>query len=76
MRLNIHQLIKQCPHFQLTFFLFSWLVSSPFTIIHVDLWIPGHYTDSNGNINVRHIVVCRCRTRVNESSAILAKYFF
>ena len=43
MRSNIHQWIKECPHCRLTFhwrrqgheLVFSWLVSSPFAIIHV-----------------------------------------
>ena len=45
MRSDIHQWIKQCSHGQLTFrwrrrdqeLMFSWPVSLPFAIIHVDL---------------------------------------
>ena len=28
--------------------MFSWTVSFPFVILHVDLWIPGNRTDTNG----------------------------
>ena len=58
MRSDIHQWIKECPHCRLTFhwrrrgheLMFSWHVSSPFAIIHVDLWMSGKYTDSNSNM--------------------------
>ena len=28
--------------------MFSWPVSSPFAILHVDLWMRGHHKDPNG----------------------------
>ena len=53
MRCDIHRWIKQCVYYHLTFrwrskgqeIMFSWHISSPFTIIHVDLWMPGKYTN-------------------------------
>ena len=30
--------------------MFSWSLSSPFAILHVDLWSPEHMTDQNGEI--------------------------
>ena len=60
--------------------MFSWSVSSPFVILHVDLWMPGHHTDEYGNmalINsmcdmIQFVVVVPVS---NESSATLASYF-
>ena len=45
MRTDIKELIKQCPHYTLTYcwrrcgqeLMFAWPVSFPFTILHVDL---------------------------------------
>ena len=61
--------------------MFSWPVSSPFAIIHVDLWMPGKYTDTNGNMalmntmcDMSYFVVVVLVT--NESSATLAENFF
>lgn len=36
--------------------MFSWLVSSPFAIIHVDLWMTGPYNDSNGYMTFMNII--------------------
>ena len=60
MRSNIHRWIKQCPHCQLTFrwrsrfqeLIFSWPLISPLVIIHIDIWVPGKYTDSKGNMTL------------------------
>ena len=30
--------------------MFSWHVSSSFAILHADLWLPGYFTDSSGNV--------------------------
>ena len=30
--------------------MYSWSLSISFVIIHVDLWMPGKYTDSKGNM--------------------------
>ena len=57
LRSDIHRWIKECPHCQLTFrwrrrgqeLMFSWPLSIPFAILHVDLWMPGKFTDSKGN---------------------------
>ena len=60
--------------------MFSWTVSLPFAILHVDLWIPGNYTDNNGNIalmntmcGIIHFVVVI--PVPDESSITLASYF-
>jgi len=50
--------IKQYPNFMLTYrwrrrgrkLAFSWPISSIFTIIHVELWMPDYHTDSNSYI--------------------------
>ena len=31
-------------------------VSSPFVIFHVDLWMPGHYTDINGYMTLMNVI--------------------
>ena len=58
--------------------MFSWFISSPFTILHADLWIPGHYTDSNGYMALMN-VMCGMSQFVDlvpgESSTTLASYF-
>ena len=58
----------------------SWPVSSPFTILHVDLWMLDNHTDSNGNMalmnamcNMSHFVVVV--PILAESSATLASNF-
>ena len=89
MRSDIHQWIKECPHCRLTFhwrhrgpeLMFSLPVSSPFAIIHVDLWMHGKYTDSNGNMALKNAMCDMSQFVVvvpvtNESSAILAENFF
>ena len=48
--------IKQCPHSMITYrwrrrgqqLMFSWSISSPFAILHVDLWITIYHKDPNG----------------------------
>ena len=47
--------IKQCPHSMITYrrrrqgqqLIFSWPISSPFAILHVDLWMPIQNKDPN-----------------------------
>ena len=64
MRSEIHRWIKQCLYYQLTFrwrrqrqeIMFSWLVSSPFAILYVDLWMSGKYTDSKGNMALMKVM--------------------
>ena len=58
--------------------MFFWPISLPFSIIHVDLQIPGKYIDSKGNMvlmnamcDILQFVVVVHIT--NESSAILAE---
>ena len=89
MRSDIYQWIKEYPHCRLTFhwrrrdheLMFSWPVSSPFAIIHVDLWMPGKYTDSNSNMALMNAMCDMSQFVVvvsltNESSATLAENFF
>ena len=55
MRTNIKELTQQCLNCILMCrwrrcgqaLMFSWPISSPFAIIHVDLWSPGYMTDHN-----------------------------
>ena len=57
MRSNIKEWIQKYPHCILTYrwirccqgLMFSWPVSSPFAILQIDLWSPGHQTDRNSN---------------------------
>jgi len=60
--------------------MFSWPVSSPFAILHIDLWIPGHHTDPNGYIALMNTMCDMSQFVVvvpvpNESSATLASFF-
>ena len=36
--------------------MFSWSLSILFTILHVELWMPGKYTDSKGNIALMNTI--------------------
>ena len=36
--------------------MFSWPVSSPFPIIHVDLWMPSKFTDSKDTILLMNVM--------------------
>ena len=88
MRYYVAEWIKQCLHCILLHhwrryiqdLIFSWPVSSPFAILHVDLWMLGNHTDSNGNMalmnatcNMSHFVVVV--PILAESSATLASNF-
>ena len=57
MRSDISSWVRMCPHCVLTDrhsreskeLVFSWPVTSPFFILHVDLWAPGTLSDYHGN---------------------------
>ena len=61
--------------------MFYWPLSTPFAIIHVDLWMPGTFTDSKGNTALMN---ARCDMSQfvvvvpvpDESSATLVDHFF
>ena len=36
--------------------MFSWPVSSPFAILHADLWMPCNFEDRNGNVVLMNIM--------------------
>ena len=60
--------------------MFSWPVSSPFAILHADLWVPDHFTDSNGNVALMNVMCDMTQFVVvvpvpDETSATLAEYF-
>ena len=60
--------------------MFSWPVSDPFAILHVDLWMPGHHTDPNGFMALMNTMCDMSQFVVvvpvpNESSATLAEFF-
>ena len=88
MRTDIKEWIHQCPHCVLTYcwrrrgqeLIFSWTVSSPFAILHVDLWIPGHHIDEYGNMALMNSMCDMSQFVVvvpvlDDSSATLASYF-
>ena len=73
--LNFHWRRRDQDH------MFSWPVGSPFTIIHVDLWIPGKYIDSKGNMKLMNAMYDMSQFVVvvpipDESFATLADYLF
>ena len=60
--------------------MFSWPVSSPFAILYVDLWMPGHHTDPNGYMALINTMCDMSQFVVvvpvpNNSSATLASFF-
>ena len=60
--------------------MFSFPISSPFAILHVDLLIPGHHTDPNGYIALMDTMCDMIQFVVivhvpNESSATLTSSF-
>ena len=88
LRSNVYDWIKQCAHCILTYrwrrrsqeLMFSWPVSYPFTILHVDLWMPGNHTDRNGYIVLMNTMCDMIQFVVvvsvpNESSTTLASFF-
>ena len=88
MRSNIKEWIQLCPHCMCTNrwrrrgqeLMFSWPVSSPLAILHEDLWILGHYTDSNGDIALINLMCDVNQFFVvvpvpNETSTTLAEHF-
>lgn len=61
--------------------MFSWPMRSSFAIIHVDIWIPSKYTDSEGNMalmndiyDISQLVVVASIT--SEASTILVEFYF
>ena len=56
LRSDVSDWIKQCAHCMLTYrwrcrgqeLVLYWPVSSPFAILHVDLWMPDHHTNPGG----------------------------
>ena len=87
LRSDVADWIKKCAHCMLTNrwrrrgqeLTFSWPVSSPFTILHVDLWMLGHHTNPKGYMALMNIMCEMSQFLVvvpvpNESSATLA-YF-
>ena len=88
LRSNVSDWIKQCAHCMLPYrwqrrsqeLMFSWPISSPFAILHVDLWIPGHHTDLNGYMALMNAMCDMSQFFVvvpvpNKSSATLAFFF-
>ena len=60
--------------------MFSWPVSSSFAILHVDLWMLGRFTDSNGNVALMNTMCDMYQFVVvvpvpDKTSATLADYF-
>ena len=88
LRSDVADWIKQCAHCIITYrwrrrgqeLMLSWPVSSPFAILHVDLWISVHHFNPNGNMTLMN-AMCDMNQFVvvvpvpDESSATLASYF-
>ena len=60
--------------------MFSWPISSPFAIRHVDLWSPGYMTDQNSYIALMNTMCDMTQFVVvvpvpDETSTTLASYF-
>ena len=60
--------------------MFSWLVNSPFAILHVILWMIGCHTDTNHYMVLMNAIYDMSQSVVvfpvpDESSATLASYF-
>ena len=58
----------------------SWPVSSPFAILHADLWCPGDYTDYTGSHYLLNVICDLTQFVVvvpvtGSTSALMAKYF-
>ena len=83
LRSDISDWIKQCAHCMLTYrwrrcsqeSMFSWPVSNPFAILHVDLWMPGHHTGPNGYMALMNIMCDMHQFFPNDSSTTLASFF-
>ena len=61
--------------------MFSWPVRSYFAIIHVDIWMPSKYTDSEGNMALMNDIYDMSQfvfvvSITNEASAILVGFYF
>ena len=60
--------------------MFSWPVSSPFAILHADLWIPCYFKDRNSDVSLMN-VMCGITQFVvvvpvpKEVASTLAEYF-
>ena len=60
--------------------MFSWSISSPFALLHVDLWSPGYMTDQNGYIALMNTIYDMTQfvvvvTVLDKTSATLASHF-
>ena len=89
LRSDIYRCIKEYSHYQLIFrwrcrgqeLIFSWPLSIFFAIIHINLWMPGKYTNSKGNMALMN-TMCDISQFVavvpvpDESSATLTDHFF
>ena len=40
--------------------MFPWSVGSLLAILHLDLWMPGHYTDSNNYMAFMNVICDMC----------------
>ena len=78
MRDDIRKWIKGCPHCiesniwrkRSQELHFSWPVTSPFYIMHIDLWQPGNLVDASGK---KSIYLTACVISLNSSSLMLLK---
>ena len=60
--------------------MFSWPVSSPFAILHADLWMPDHFKDRNGNVALMNVMCDMTQFVVvvpvlNEVASTLSEHF-
>ena len=88
LRSDVSDCVNQCPYCMLTYrwhrggqeLMFSWPVSSPFSILHVDLWMTGHHTNDNDYMSLMNDIYDMSQFVVvipipDESSAALTSYF-
>ena len=88
MRKDIKAWIKSCAQCNITCrwrrrgseLLFSWPISSPFSILHADLWFPGDFTDYTGSHYLLNVMCDLTQFVVvvpvpGCTSAIIAKHF-
>ena len=87
LRFDVSDWVEQCSHCMLTYFwrrsgkilMFFFSISSPFTTVYIELWMPDHRIDKNGYMilinvmcDISQFVVVVSAT--DESSATLAFY--
>ena len=87
-RTDIKDWVKQRPHCTLILkwwqrgqeVMLFWTISSPFAILHADLWLLGHFTNRNGSVALMNVICDMTQFVIvvpvsNETSATLTENF-